>query len=142
MSPRRAARPCAHPGCPNLVRGKNRRYCDTHQSEEWKRQDARRDAFESSEQTTAAALYFLAAPRHLGCQCKFSWRVLHVIEANQPHQGVLPQIVFGDRFQGQTGPGIGRRRDSDVGQELIALAFAPAGSQQGRSHRFCQPPVV
>ena len=42
MSPRRAARACAHPGCPNLVRGKNRRHCDTHQSEEWKRQDAQR----------------------------------------------------------------------------------------------------
>lgn len=42
MSPRRAARPCAHPGCPNLVRGANRRFCDEHQSEEWKRQDARR----------------------------------------------------------------------------------------------------
>ena len=42
MSPRRAARPCAHRGCPNLVRGRNRRYCDEHQSQEWKRQDARR----------------------------------------------------------------------------------------------------
>lgn len=42
MSPRRAARPCSHPGCPNLVRGKDRRFCDAHQSEEWKRQDARR----------------------------------------------------------------------------------------------------
>ena len=40
--PRRAARPCAHPGCPNLVRGRNRRFCDEHQSLEWKRQDARR----------------------------------------------------------------------------------------------------
>lgn len=42
MSPRRPARACAHPGCPNLVRGQGRRYCDEHQSEEWKRQDARR----------------------------------------------------------------------------------------------------
>ena len=42
MSPRRAARPCAHPGCPNLVRDRNRRFCDEHQSEEWKRQDAHR----------------------------------------------------------------------------------------------------
>jgi len=42
MTPRRAARPCAHPGCPHLVRGRNRRFCDVHQAEEWKRQDARR----------------------------------------------------------------------------------------------------
>ena len=42
MSPRRAARPCSHRGCPNLVRGKGRRFCDEHQSEEWKRQDAKR----------------------------------------------------------------------------------------------------
>ena len=40
--PHRAARSCSHPGCPNLVRGRNRRFCDEHQSEEWKRQDARR----------------------------------------------------------------------------------------------------
>ena len=40
--PQRAARPCSHPGCPALVRGRNRRFCDEHQSEEWKRQDARR----------------------------------------------------------------------------------------------------
>ena len=42
MSPRRAARPCSHRGCPNLVRGKGKRFCDEHQSEEWKRQDAQR----------------------------------------------------------------------------------------------------
>jgi 5-methylcytosine-specific restriction enzyme A len=41
--PRRAARPCSHPGCPNLVFNRNRRFCDKHQSEEWKRQKARRD---------------------------------------------------------------------------------------------------
>ena len=40
--PRLPARPCAHRGCPNLVRGRDRRFCDEHQSEEWKRQDAQR----------------------------------------------------------------------------------------------------
>ena len=40
--PYRAARPCAFPGCPNLVRDPNRRYCHEHQSFEWKRQNARR----------------------------------------------------------------------------------------------------
>ena len=40
--PRLPARPCAHRGCPNLVRGRDRRFCPEHQSEEWKRQDAQR----------------------------------------------------------------------------------------------------
>jgi len=40
--PHLPARPCAHRGCPNLVRGRDRRFCDEHQREEWKRQDARR----------------------------------------------------------------------------------------------------
>lgn len=42
MSPYKAGRPCSHPGCPNLVRDPNRRFCDEHQAQEWKRQDARR----------------------------------------------------------------------------------------------------
>jgi len=28
--PSQAPRPCAHPGCPALVRGKGRRFCDEH----------------------------------------------------------------------------------------------------------------
>jgi len=32
MSPRRAARPCSHPGCPGLVRGRGS-YCETHERE-------------------------------------------------------------------------------------------------------------
>lgn len=39
--PRKAARPCAAPGCPALVRG-SRRYCDAHRAERYRRQDARR----------------------------------------------------------------------------------------------------
>ena len=42
MSPYRAARPCSHRGCPRLVRGHNRRFCDEHQTEEWRRQDSQR----------------------------------------------------------------------------------------------------
>lgn len=40
--PRRAARVCSQPGCPNLVTKRDRRFCDEHQAQEWKRQDARR----------------------------------------------------------------------------------------------------
>ena len=40
--PRLPARACAHRGCTKLVRGRGRRFCDEHQSEEWKRQDAQR----------------------------------------------------------------------------------------------------
>ena len=40
--PRRAARPCSQPGCPNLVFRHDRRFCDVHQSQEWKKQDAKR----------------------------------------------------------------------------------------------------
>ena len=40
--PRKAARPCSFPGCPRLVTNPNRRYCDEHQAQEWKRQDANR----------------------------------------------------------------------------------------------------
>ena len=39
--PRRAARPCSVPGCPELIRGKGR-FCAQHQAEEYARQDARR----------------------------------------------------------------------------------------------------
>ena len=37
--PRLPGRACAHPGCTKLVRGRRRRFCNDHQSEEWKRQD-------------------------------------------------------------------------------------------------------
>jgi len=40
--PRRAARPCAHPGCPNLVRGRGVRYCPEHLALHRREQDARR----------------------------------------------------------------------------------------------------
>lgn len=40
--PYRPGRPCSHPGCTNLVRGRNRRFCALHQHQEWQRQDARR----------------------------------------------------------------------------------------------------
>jgi 5-methylcytosine-specific restriction enzyme A len=40
--PRDAGRPCSHPGCPNLVHDRNRRFCDEHQKEEWRRQDRNR----------------------------------------------------------------------------------------------------
>lgn len=39
--PRKPPRPCSHRGCPHLVRG-DRRFCDEHQADEWKRQDAGR----------------------------------------------------------------------------------------------------
>lgn len=37
--PHLPGRACAHPGCTNLVRGRRRRFCNAHQSQEWKRQD-------------------------------------------------------------------------------------------------------
>jgi len=40
--PRRAARPCSAPGCPNLVRGRGVRYCAEHLAEHRKKQDAER----------------------------------------------------------------------------------------------------
>jgi len=42
MSPRRAARVCSQPGCPNLVRTPGERFCPEHLAEERRRQDARR----------------------------------------------------------------------------------------------------
>ena len=40
--PRKAARPCSHPGCPNLVTDPRKRFCTEHQKQEYKRQDATR----------------------------------------------------------------------------------------------------
>lgn len=45
--PKRAARACAKPGCPNLVTGRGRRFCDEHQVEEYRRQDAQRGSASS-----------------------------------------------------------------------------------------------
>lgn len=39
--PRRAPHPCAHPGCASLVQP-GKRFCSRHQSEEWRKQNARR----------------------------------------------------------------------------------------------------
>ena len=41
---RRAARPCAHPGCPALVHDPGQRYCQEHQAEEWRNQSRQRRA--------------------------------------------------------------------------------------------------
>ncbi len=40
--PRKAARPCSYPGCPNLVKDPKRRFCDEHQAQAWKRESAQR----------------------------------------------------------------------------------------------------
>jgi hypothetical protein len=42
------ARPCRRVGCAKLVRGRAG-FCDTHQREEWKRQDAARPSCENME---------------------------------------------------------------------------------------------
>ena len=42
--PRRAAKACVYPGCPRLVRGKGRRYCDEHRRKIQARYDAERES--------------------------------------------------------------------------------------------------
>ena len=79
--PRLPARACAHPGCTNLVRGRRRRFCNDHQSEEWRRQD--RDRGTASERGygdawTAIRDAFLA--EHPRCaQCGSGAEIVHHI---------------------------------------------------------------
>ncbi len=40
--PRKAAKACAHPGCPNLVRDSKQRYCETHRQQRQRKHDAQR----------------------------------------------------------------------------------------------------
>jgi len=42
--PRRPARPCSVPGCPNLVKGSGRRLCPEHQAEAWRKESQTRRA--------------------------------------------------------------------------------------------------
>lgn len=39
--PMKAKKPCAYPGCPNLVEP-GQRYCDKHQAQEWRRESRER----------------------------------------------------------------------------------------------------
>ena len=79
--PHLPARACAHHGCTNLVRGRRRRFCNAHQSEEWKRQD--RDRGSASErgydrQWSAIRDGFLA--EHPRCaQCGSRAEIVHHI---------------------------------------------------------------
>jgi 5-methylcytosine-specific restriction protein A len=41
--PMKPGKPCAYPGCPEIVHGRNR-YCDKHQAQEWRRESRERRA--------------------------------------------------------------------------------------------------